>query len=400
MSQHAVIPVENQVLYIGLDVHKQSWDVSIRRSNITVKQFGMRPSVQQLRSFLEKHYPGMEYRSVYEAGFTGFSTHRSLESVGISNIVVNAADVPTSDKDYRGKSDPVDSSKLAQALSAGLLSGIAVPTVEQEGLRNLDRIYDQLVGQRTTTKNQIRSFLATYSISVPRRLDPADERPGRMAAWGKEFVQWLAQVSLPSREAREALDLLLQSLACHERVIRAHARLLRAAVRRCGPVAKTAKLLQSIKGIGPISAATLSSELYDIGRFDSFDRLCSYVGLVPNARRSGQSEGRAVLTRRCNHRVRTRLIEAAWVAIRGDSALFALLPPEVPGVKVPGARQRAIVKVARKLLERIWIVWRRQTPWRPAEATATTPTRVKLTKVKRSNDDRAGETPAPESRTA
>ena len=79
-----------------------------------------------------KLFPGVKFKSVYEAGFTGFSTHRSLEKAGIKNIVVNPADIPLSDKDKKTKSDTRDLRTLAKKLESDDLKAIYVPTLQQQ----------------------------------------------------------------------------------------------------------------------------------------------------------------------------------------------------------------------------------------------------------------------------
>jgi hypothetical protein len=54
-------------------------------------------------------FPGGDYNSANEAGFCGYGIHRELISPGIKNIVINAADKPTSQKDHLEKRDPIDS---------------------------------------------------------------------------------------------------------------------------------------------------------------------------------------------------------------------------------------------------------------------------------------------------
>ena len=68
--------------------------------------------------FLTRSYPGAEYHSVYEAGFCGFWIHERLTALGIDNIVVNPADVPTKSSEKLRKTDTVDSGKLARSLQS------------------------------------------------------------------------------------------------------------------------------------------------------------------------------------------------------------------------------------------------------------------------------------------
>ena len=73
---------------------------------------------------MNRHYPDGEYLAVYESGFSGFATYYALKEVGIDCIVINAADVPSSQYENVMKTDVIDSEKLARALKGGLLRPI------------------------------------------------------------------------------------------------------------------------------------------------------------------------------------------------------------------------------------------------------------------------------------
>ena len=112
-------------------------------------------------------------------------------------------------------------------------------------------------------------------------------------------------------------------------------------------------ILLSVPGIGTITAMLLISELIDMKRFSSFDKLCSYVGYIPTTNASGDKENRGHLTKRCNSRIRSALIESSWVAVRNDQAL--LMKFETLKKRMTG--QEAIVRIARILLSRIRNIW-------------------------------------------
>ena len=76
-----------------------------------------------INAYLTKHYPEATYHCVYEAGFSGFWLYRELTALNINCIVVNAGDVPTSNKDSVNKNDRIDAIKLAKALRADQLRG-------------------------------------------------------------------------------------------------------------------------------------------------------------------------------------------------------------------------------------------------------------------------------------
>ena len=81
-------------LFIGLDVHKKSWSVTILVDGTEHRTFTQPPDPESLNIYLQRMFPGGEYNSAYEAGFCGYAIHRRLNELGINNIVINAADIP------------------------------------------------------------------------------------------------------------------------------------------------------------------------------------------------------------------------------------------------------------------------------------------------------------------
>jgi transposase len=119
------------------------------------------------------------------------------------------------------------------------------------------------------------------------------------------------------------------------------------------------KSITSVPSIGLIAAMTLLTELGDIKRFKKIDQLCSYCGLTPNSYSSGQTERITGMTHRGNPFVKTILIECAWMALRKDPALLLYYKQLLPRMN----GNKAIVKVARKLLNRIRYVLKHQTEY-------------------------------------
>lgn len=109
------------------------------------------------------------------------------------------------------------------------------------------------------------------------------------------------------------------------------------------------RLVVTIPSIGLISAMTLLTEIGDIKRFKTIDQLCSYCGLTPLIHNSGETERTGGLSRRGNAFIKPILIECAWMAIRKDPALLLYYKQLLPRMN----GNKAIIKVARKLLNRI-----------------------------------------------
>lgn len=75
------------LLFIGIDVHKAKWVVTVRTYDLELKTFSMKPSAEELENFLIKNYPGAEHRIVYECCFSGFWIYDYFSEKGYKIIV-------------------------------------------------------------------------------------------------------------------------------------------------------------------------------------------------------------------------------------------------------------------------------------------------------------------------
>ena len=98
---------------------------------------------------MRKNFPGGSFSCAYEAGYSGFWIEEALRKEGVDCIVVNAADVPSKDKEKRYKTDRIDSRKIARCLRSGELEGIYCPSREELEDRSLLRTRQELVKQLT-----------------------------------------------------------------------------------------------------------------------------------------------------------------------------------------------------------------------------------------------------------
>jgi transposase len=118
-------------------------------------------------------------------------------------------------------------------------------------------------------------------------------------------------------------------------------------------------LLKTVSGIGLRTSIALITELGDINRFPHINHLSSFVGLVPRVKQSGETSYNAGMTFRCNEYLRTLLIESSWQAIRQVPALMQYYNQHI----VNNKGQKVIVKVARKLLNRVRYVMKTRQPY-------------------------------------
>ncbi|HNX08285.1 MAG TPA: IS110 family transposase [Bacteroidales bacterium] len=346
------IDFSGQNVYAGIDVHLKSWNVTIMVNNREHKTYSQDPSAELLWNYLRKNFPGAIYYSAYEAGFCGFSAHRELASFGIRNIVVNPADIPTTDKEKRQKEDKRDSRKIAKSLKNGELTGIYVPGKDMEELRGLIRYRKTLVKEISRHKNRIKSFLYFNGIKIPLELE------GPSKHWSGRFTQWLKEVELSTVHGKMVLEDTLDTAETLRKKLLKVNRHLRQ-INKEGIYAAKLSLLQSIPGIGLITAITLLAEMEDILRFKNLDQLCSFVGLVPSTNSSGEKENVGRITRRSNRFLREVIIESAWMASRLDPSLAYSYGQLCTRMK----SNEAIIRIAKKLLNRIRYVMKNETEY-------------------------------------
>lgn len=335
-----------QKIFMGIDVHLSSWKVTIMLEDTPFKTFSQDPDANTLRKYLDKNFPGAEYFSAYEAGFCGFSVHRKLESYGINNIVVNPADIPTTDKEKKQKEDQRDSRKIARSLKNGELEPIYVPSRRIEELRGLVRYRKSLVKEISRNKVRVKAFLHHNGIDIPFELNGASQY------WSSNFTKWLGTVSLTTDFGTIVLLKTLETINHLRKTLLSVTNDLKRIVAQNEMYYTLVNNLKSIPGIGFVVALTILTEIVEINRFKNLDCLCSFIGLVPTTNSSGNQDRTGNITRRSNKPLRGVLIESAWIAIRSDSSMSLAYSNLCKIMK----STKAIIRVTKKLLNRIRFV--------------------------------------------
>jgi len=353
MNNVSRLDFTGQQIYVGMDVHKKSWSISIFTDQFEHKTFSQPPEVGVLVNYLKHNFPGAAYKSVYEAGFSGFWIHDSLREQGVECIVVNPADVPTKDKERATKTDRVDCRKLARSLRNDEIEGIYVPPRPKAEDRSLLRTRHGMVKKQTRCKNQIKSILCFYGINIPDELATSH--------WSKRFINWIDSVRMERASGNLALKVHLSELTHIRQTIAELNRAIRA-LANTEDYRNNVRILKTVPGISILTAMTLLTELYDISRFKTLDKLCSYVGLIPNTDSSGEKDHKTGMTGRRNAQLRVILIESAWTAVRKDPALMMAFDELCKHM----TKTKAIVRIARKLLNRIRYVLKNQQEYVPA----------------------------------
>lgn len=335
-------------IFIGLDIHKKSWTVSIQTDLFFHKTYSMPSNVEDLYQYVERTFPDHEVDLVYEAGCCGFTAARYFLNLGWNVLVVNPADIKTGDKERYQKTDALDSKNLSNQLKSGVLKGIHIPTEEQEQFMTLVRHRTQVTRKLRQTKSHIKSMLLFHGIKVPDKFDNSN--------WTKDFIAWLEDIKFST----SCGDLALQGKIRMYKFIKSEyleiANQMRAYSRKNQK--KDYYLLKSIPGIGGYLASVILAECGDLRRFNNESQFSSFIGLVPGIYNSGGTEKCLGITPRSRSQLRSYLVEAAWIAIRKDTEMQNYYR------KHQGKNVKSIIiKVAHKMARRILSVVKTQTPY-------------------------------------
>ena len=153
---------ENNTVYVGLDVHKRSWNAAVYLNDQFVRNIHQPPTPQALHHYLTNSYPGATYVCAYESGKFGYWIQRQFKQCGITCLVVNPSDIPSTHKDEVYKTDSRDARGLGHALVCNQLKGIYVPTEDQEADRHLVRQRKKIWRDLVRCKNRIKGFFRLH----------------------------------------------------------------------------------------------------------------------------------------------------------------------------------------------------------------------------------------------
>ena len=323
--------------YVGLDVHKRSYHVALRRSDGRTLCWVAPANPVPLADILNSL--NIKVGAVaYESGPTGFSLARTLAKFGYRVIVAAPSRIPR--PCTRGaKTDRLDCIRLAEYVAKGMLNPIAIPSELEEAKRSLVRRRHQLADNLRKVKTRIKALLLYLGVDEPKGLN----------MWTRDSIGALKQVDLDGA-ARWTLDsLLLELTSLEENLALLKARL--AEVSNDNAHREIIECLKSVPGVGPVVASTFVFELFRPERFSKGSEVASYLGLAPVVRQSGESQRGGRIRPVGQKRLKSLLVEAAWVWRAKDPwarAFYGKL------LSRTGVAQKAIIGLARKLAIILW----------------------------------------------
>jgi transposase len=358
------VPDYERTLILALELSNTSWVVAAQIPGLAAVKAkrSIKPTPEALMAAIEGFRARAETAgrnvervvAIYEAGWSGFWLVRWLANYGIETHVVQPSSVPVDRRARRAKSDGIDAELLLRTLLAWLrgeprvCSMVPIPAEADEDARRGVRERMELVAERTGLVNRIGAVLATLGAGEynPLRRDRrqcldelrtalGDSLPTHARAKIARMLDRLELLLIQIAELEQSRDAVLED----ENPDRA-----------AGMIQQLARL----RGIGVQSATVLVREGF-VREFANGKTLGSYAGLTATPYSSGGTEREQGIGKAGNARLRTLMVELAWLWQRYQpaSAQVSWFRERVSGT---GRRMRKVmvVALARKLLIALW----------------------------------------------
>ena len=331
--------------YVGLDIHKHYCVVAGVDREGRVLLNPVRVEHGDLEGWLKQHLLPSD-RVVIESTTNAWHVYDLLAPLVEKVVVANPIKVKQI-ATARVKTDVRDTLILARLLAANLVPEVWVPPMHIRHMRQLLSQRRQLVETHTQSVNRMHSVAHRHHLEHER---------------GKRFNEkttaWQKDQRLSALEQFQ-LELEMENLAYLEKQIE---RISKEVRKRCHkkPWAESMTYLMQLPGFGVITAMTVLAAIGEIQRFETPKHLASYSGLTPGLEQSGTKHRGKGMTKEGRRELRWALVEAAQMAVKSDpywKSRFQEMHRRMH-------RNQAIVAVARRLLELVWVVLTRRQPYR------------------------------------
>jgi len=323
---------------IGVDLHKRESQLCIRTESGELIE---RRIMTGRAAFAAVLGGRPRARVLVEAATESEWVARYLEELGHEVIVADPGFAPMyASRSKKVKTDKRDARALCEACHLGAYRATHRVSDEQRHVRAELAVRDALVRTRTRYVAIIKAFVRRAGLRL-RSGEPA------------HTAAKLAELELSPVLRAELAPLVALLAPVNAELAGASARLT--ALARRNPVVPQ---LQTVPGVGPITALGFAAALDDVTRFANAHQVQAYLGLVPSEFSSGERQRRGRITKRGNARVRWLLVEAGWRVLRSSDPAAAPLRAWGERVALRRGKRIAAVALARRLAGILYAVWR------------------------------------------
>jgi transposase len=337
-------------LFVGLDVDKSSFAVTVRDREGLGRSVKMPSDANMLLSFVANEHPDARVLFAYEAGPTGFGLYDAITGAGHGCLVVSPSSIPDA-PNRRVKTNRLDSKKLAQLLRGDQLRGVRVPNRSIRELRSLVQLRYTYMQEIRAYKCRIKAELLKDGLEFPKA--PQGSQWSRRVIDSLRLLECPVAIGYKINSMLEHIDFTTSQMRMVEMSIKSH-------IRGNSDLSACIDYLMSCPGIGWRIACYVLSRMGEWRSLGASKEAGAFFGLVPSEDSTGDSTNRGHITKCGDPKLRSMLIQGAWVAIRRDAQLKEFYDRVYRSHSRDIASRVAIVAVARKLAERMHCVLREQ----------------------------------------
>jgi transposase len=352
------MPLQNKTLFMAMELSKNNWKLAFGNGEKERQRTISAGSEESLLAEIAKAKEKLglpadaQVVSCYEAGRDGFWIDRMLQRNGIRNTIMDPASIEVPRRSRTRKTDRLDASRLLRLLLRAELWGetqvfsrVLVPDDEHEALMRIGRERERLVKERTGHRTRIRSLGALHNIQIA---NPAKMDVDSLKDWSDVLLR---------PEVREELRREQQRLLLVEEQIKHLEKQQDESIAaEATPAALKAAKLCKLKSIGLQSGWLLGHECFGWRHFRNRKAVGSFAGLTGTPYDSGQTLREQGISKAGNSRVRTGMLELAWLWVRYQphSDLTHWFVDNYVAAGTSRSKRKGIVALARKLLVALW----------------------------------------------
>ena len=337
-------------IFIGIDTDKNHYSFTVKDQHILSMAKSMTSNPENMYNYIHNRFADKRVICAYEAGPTGFDLYDYLTERKLLCLVTSALSIPRA-KSQKVKNNRIDSAMIAHYLRSGEIKAVHVPQGPYRELRHLIRLREQYVADRKRAKQRIKSLLLYTALH--RQIKEPNQN------WSNHYIQELKKLDC-SPAVRQRLDMLLLDLSYARRQTAQILKNLRIFIKEQPEIQHYLTCLESIPGIGFITAVTVLGNIGDPKDLTNVRQIAGFVGLVPTEHSTGDTISRGGVSHLGNQVLRALLVEASWTAIKVDQQLQQFYHRIRARHHDRFGSQKAIVAVARKLTQIIYCVLKEQ----------------------------------------
>ena len=251
----------------------------------------------------------------------------------------------------RGKSDAVDAAAICEAVTRPTMRFVEIKTPEQQAILAVHRTRDLIVRQQTQTINMLRAQLAEFGVVLPQGV----RHPIQFA---KDCLNG-EQPDLPEVAGDVIFELCEQLLYLHEKIARCFRKL-----NQIAKLEKRVALLQTIPGVGPITASAIVATVGSGKQFNNGREFAAWLGLTPLNKSSGGKERLGHISKMGDQYIRRLLVLGMTSRIRSIRAEPEKFDPWFADILSRKPSRLAAVAMANKTARMIWAVLTRNEPYK------------------------------------